>query len=237
MHNHAIRNASLIGALLASCMLAPACSSDEEPGAGGPGGTGGSAGKGFAGSVTTGGTGGKGGSGGSGGSGGGSGGAGGSGATGGTGGSGGGPEPVPCGSETCDPINEPNPQGGPDIVVPACCSSDTRCGLELDAATAGALGLEAGCNELAQAGTTDTGCPNAVLAVGGQNITFPGCCRASGGCGVEIDRGFLHLGCVESTLPREADAAVPATCGSDGGADAATDTGAAGMAGADSGSD
>ena len=137
--------------------------------------TGGAAGAGtgaMAGSSATGGTGG------------GTGGTGGTGATGGTSGTGG-------GGTVCGGANCPEYTVGGLVPMPACCSSNNKCGSVVDATAAGPMGdVPLGCYEADQAGDQDCACPGHTF--GGPTspaafITFPGCCTPVGKCGYLID--------------------------------------------------
>lgn len=69
--------------------------------------------------------------------------------------------------------------------VPACCTSDGKCGLSL-----AGLGLGQ-CTERDAPGMLDEACPD--QSIGGF-LTFSGCCRPDGTCGA-LDT-MLGLGCV-----------------------------------------
>ncbi len=77
------------------------------------------------------------------------------------------------------------------------------------------------CQPLAQPGVLDTACPDSPMTPvtgTGVSIHFPGCCRAGGTCGYQLDTigGIfrLGLGCVDSTPFLEGGA--PPSCGDAG---------------------
>ena len=75
--------------------------------------------------------------------------------------------------------------------LPPCCTDTNVCGLDLSA-TAG----QPACIERDAPGVEDAACPAAM--VGGGLLTFPGCCRPDGTCGVLVD--LVPLGCVDGEL-------------------------------------
>jgi hypothetical protein len=83
--------------------------------------------------------------------------------------------PVECGGTPC----------AANAFLPACCTSDGKCGLSL-----AGLGVGEGCSEMNAAGTADTACPGQNL---GGFLQLEGCCRPDGTCGV-LDT-FAGLGC------------------------------------------
>ena len=76
--------------------------------------------------------------------------------------------------------------------VPACCTDDNQCGADLSA-----LGGSAGCVAREQPGSMSNECPSISIMNGGFDI--PGCCRATGRCGITIMR-LAPLGCVDPSV-------------------------------------
>jgi hypothetical protein len=74
------------------------------------------------------------------------------------------------------------------LQVPACCTTDNKCGLDLSA-----LGMT-GCAEANAEGSANAACP--AQSVGGF-LTFEGCCRPDKTCG-SLDN-ILGLGCIAAT--------------------------------------
>lgn len=109
----------------------------------------------------------------------GAGGRGGSGGRAGTGGSGGSGN---AGSETCDT----GCSGLPMLGVSGCCTDNDKCGLDISG-----LGVGEGCAELNAPGARNDACPS--LSVFGGIVTFVGCCKPDGTCGVLAD--LAGLGC------------------------------------------
>lgn len=91
------------------------------------------------------------------------------------GGSGASTAPMECGGTACTA----------NAFLPACCTSDEKCGLSLSG-----FGLGEGCSEMNAAGAADTACPGQNL---GGFLQLDGCCRPDGTCGV-LDT-FAGLGC------------------------------------------
>lgn len=71
------------------------------------------------------------------------------------------------------------------VAVPACCTDDNKCGLDLSG-----LGIGEGCAEMNAVGSANAACP-AVNLLG--FYPLEGCCRPDGKCGV-LDT-FAGLGC------------------------------------------
>jgi hypothetical protein len=154
----------------------------------------------------------------------------------------GGAPTVACGTSTCTsvPIAIPN---APALTIDACCSdaASNQCGLDSSFLAMFGPTFPVACQPLAQPGTLDSTCPNsAKTPVTGtqQTIYFPGCCRANGSCGYQLDTlgGIfrLGLGCVDSTP--FLDGGTPQACGDSagagqGGAGGASVSGDAGAAG------
>lgn len=117
---------------------------------------------------------------------------------GGTGGTGGGAH---CAGQSC-----PDYLVGGVLSVPACCSSNDKCGAELPASVAATLGgVPVGCYEANQPGNLDCDCPayTFVNPVTQQPAAFPGCCTPSGTCGYLIDTSSAegpNIGCQEATF-------------------------------------
>jgi hypothetical protein len=139
-----------------------------------------------------------------------------------------------CGTNTCNGVTLAFP-GQPVLAIPGCCSdADTNtCGLDSTFLNMFGPGFMTACQPLAQPGAVDTSCPDrnaAIPNMPGVNITFPGCCRAGGTCGYQLDNiaGFaafhLGLGCVDSTT--FLDGGTPMSCGDTGGAGAGQGGGA-----------
>ena len=186
-----------LGALVAAVAV-PACggsSNDSSSSGGGSGGTGGKGSSGSAGSV----------------------------ARAGSGGASTNP-PVSCGKSTCNGVTIAIP-GAAGLDIPACCSDETtsKCGLDSSFLAMFGPTFDVACQPLAQPGTPDDNCaasPKTPVTGTSVSIDFPGCCRANGTCGYQLDTlgGLfrLGLGCVDSTP--FLDGGTPAACGSAGGA-------------------
>ena len=135
------------------------------------------------------------------------------------------PQPVQCGSTTCNP-----PSGSPVTALSACCLPDNSCGGTFGAG----LGMfggggDAGAPCLSTSpGTPDTSCPSQ-SAMG---FSLPGCCTAAGMCG--IDLSMAGLGCNSAsalaalappgTVPASDGGAPQACSGTAGAADSGTST-------------
>lgn len=130
---------------------------------------------------------------------GGTGGAGGTGATGGTSGTGG--SGTVCGGANC-----PGYTVGGLVPMPACCSSNNKCGSVVGATAAGLMGgVPLGCYEADQAGAQDCACPGHTFQhpTSPELVTFPGCCTPIGKCGYLIDltnEFGPKIGCHEATF-------------------------------------
>jgi hypothetical protein len=149
----------------------------------------------------------------------------------------GGAPTLACGTSTCTsvPIAIPN---APALTIDACCSdADTNhCGLDSSFLAMFGPTFPVACQPLDQPGTLDPSCPDSPKTpVTGtqQTIYFPGCCRANGSCGYQLDTlgGIfrLGLGCVDSTP--FLDGGTPQACGDSGGAGGASAAGGAGVSG------
>lgn len=167
-----------------------------------------------------------------------SGGAGGGGGSGATGGSGGGG--TTCGGESC-----PDYLVGGLLAVPACCSTNDKCGADLPASVAATIGgVPVGCYEAGQAGNLDCDCPAYEFTnpLTQQPAAFPGCCTPSGKCGYYMDTSSAdgpNIGCQEATFGAGKDETCTAGAGqacpppTDGGAGAGGSSGGPGDAGTD----
>lgn len=192
-----------IGLLSLVAMGIPACGDDDDGGSGGKSGSGGTGGK-------DGGTGGS--TGGAAGSGGVSGGGGSSG-SGGTGGS------TTCGGETCQTYKV-----GGLIDLKPCCSTNNKCGSNVDATVGALIGVPQGCYEIGQKGNDDSSCGPLKFTnpLDGGAAQFDGCCNhATSKCGYKVNvssAGGPDFGCIDATGMTDA----PQTCTPSTG-DAATD--------------
>jgi hypothetical protein len=168
------------------CVGAVGCGDDEDDnppaGSGGSGGSGGTAGDSGEGGDGGGGTGGDGG-GGTGGDGGGGTGGGGTGGTGGMAP----PEPMECGSITCNPV----PTATGTMLAP-CCGAVTDCGAY---AGVDAMMMPV-CVDVGQEGVVDEDSMPCTTTKNALNQDTPGCCRPDGKCG--FMSGTL-MGCIERT--------------------------------------
>ena len=158
------------------------------------------------------------------------------------------PENLACGSKVCTDVVLTQLQ---NFVLPACCAdkATSQCGIDSSVLAMFGPTFPDACQPLAQPGVLDKACPDsAKTPVQGTpfSISFPGCCRASGVCGYQLDTigGLvpLGLGCVDSGP--FLDGGTPSACGeigaggasgdagsSSGGASGGSEPGAAGMAG------
>lgn len=133
------------------------------------------------------------------------------------------PEPIECGSETCQPVN----LIGNLPPVPACCTEDTKCGLDSSLLNDYGAVFEETCQALHQPGEKDDECPQSAPLMHealSTPIRLDGCCRAeTGRCGYMLDAVIpglivLNLGCVDSTPFLEGGTAEPCTPAGAGGA-------------------
>jgi hypothetical protein len=135
------------------------------------------------------------------------------------------PQPVQCGSTTC------NPPSGSAVPLSACCLPDNSCGGTFGGAALGMFGGggDAGAPCLSTSpGTPDTSCPSQ-SAMG---FALAGCCTAAGVCG--IDLSMAGLGCNSAsalaalappgTVPASDGGAPQACSGNAGAADSGTTT-------------
>jgi hypothetical protein len=129
--------------------------------------------------------------------------------------------PVPCGTKLCDGLMLPQLK---NFDIPGCCADPATSSCGLDSSVLAEFGqtFTVACQPLAQPGAPDASCPeSAAQPVTGTPITlqFPGCCRANGTCGYQLDNigGLipLGLGCVDSSP--FLNGATPATCGDNAG--------------------
>lgn len=122
------------------------------------------------------------------------------------------PSAVTCGTATCAPADY---QG--IAVLPACCTAQATCGLDLRPA-AKFVSVSEKCTPLATPGVADDTCKTYVLeSDGGPTKRFDGCCRADKTCGVFVTLSpALDLGCAHADGFVD-DAGAPGACGSDGG--------------------
>jgi len=145
--------------------------------------------------------------------------------------------PVACGTASCKGVTIAVP-GAPSLEIPACCADEAsgKCGLDSSFLAMFGPTFDVACQPLAQPGVLDSSCPDSKKTpVTGTtfSINFPGCCRANGTCGYELNNigGLpnLHigLGCVDSTP--FLDGGTPQACGAAaGGAGGEGPTGSAG---------
>lgn len=143
--------------------------------------------------------------------------------------------PVSCGKNSCNGVDIAIP-GAPSLTIPACCSDEatSKCGLDSSFLAMFGPTFDVACQPLEQPGTLDKSCadsPKTPVTGTQVSINFPGCCRANGTCGYELESlgGLFHLGlgCVDSTP--FLDGGTPASCGAgQGGAGGEGPTGVAG---------
>lgn len=223
-----------LGMVLLAIGSAPACGGDEDSGSGGSGGAADSGLGGFGGSTAgSGGTAGTAGSGGTAGTAG----------TSGSGGSGGAIQndcvPTPSGGDvcatapcTCGTSSCPSYGVAGIITIMPCCAGPNKdyCGSQVDATVGGFIGIAPGCYGTGEVGVADTTCSDfkIVNPLDNSVVTFPGCCRLDGTCGVAIDltsQGGPNLGCRQT----DCNGAGPKSCNApDGGT---TDGGTGGSPG------
>jgi hypothetical protein len=96
------------------------------------------------------------------------------------GGSGGGAAAVSCGGATCPGTNIFG------VALPACCTTDDKCGVDL-----ASVGFAATCQEANAPGNANPACPSQTVA---GILPLSGCCRPDGTCGA-LDNLF-GLGCI-----------------------------------------
>lgn len=117
------------------------------------------------------------------------------------------PRPVACGAKACSPSRY---EGVIDL--PACCTAEKTCGLDL--VPLGALRpVPDTCTAPGAPGTPSDDC-EAVLTGdpdGGPSAVYQGCCRPNATCGVFVKLGDLDLGC-QPAADFFPDAAAPAPC-------------------------
>ena len=159
------------------------------------------------------------------------------------------PQTLACGTKTCKDVVLTQLQ---NFLLPACCADEaaSQCGIDSSVLAMFGPTFPVACQQLAQPGVLDKACPGSTeTPVAGTpfTISFPGCCRASGVCGYQLDTigGLvpLGLGCVDSGP--FLDGGTPSACGGaiaaggaggdagsgSGGAAGTVEPGAAGMAG------
>ncbi len=131
------------------------------------------------------------------------------------------PAPVVCGKSMCKAVVIPQVA---DFAIPGCCAdADTNtCGLDSSVLAMFGPTFAEACQPLGQPGVKDASCPASPASpVAGTALTikFPGCCRANGQCGYQLDSigGViaLGLGCVDSAP--FLDGGTPASCGDNAG--------------------
>jgi hypothetical protein len=131
---------------------------------------------------------------------------------------------VTCGAETCKSVTIAIP-GASALSIPGCCSdaSSNTCGLDSTFLAMFGPTFPVACQPLAQPGMLDAACPDSPMTpVTGTSLSihFPGCCRAGGTCGYQLDTigGLIHLGlgCVDSTPFLEGGAPLSCATGSAG---------------------
>jgi hypothetical protein len=92
------------------------------------------------------------------------------------------------------------------IPAHSCCAGAAldKCGVNVTSFASQAVGVPAGCWELAQPGNIDCGCPSfnfpSPIYEGGQS--YIGCCTSSGQCGYAVDLGYSsgpNVGCQEAS--------------------------------------
>lgn len=86
------------------------------------------------------------------------------------------------------------------IDMQACCGPDEACGAYVDPTIGSITTLTEGCYPLNQPGPIDNHCPSKLFInpIDGQPTEFPGCCRPSGLCGIQVDLTTAegpYLGC------------------------------------------
>lgn len=122
------------------------------------------------------------------------------------------PSAVTCGGATCNPADYEGV-----AVLPACCTAQSTCGLDLKPA-AKFTSVSEECTPLATPGIADDGCKTYVFeSDGGPTKRFDGCCRSDKTCGVFLSLSpTIDLGCVHADGFVD-DAGAPASCGLDAG--------------------
>jgi hypothetical protein len=133
------------------------------------------------------------------------------------------PDPITCGTDTCNPLSltfDPK-------YVPPCCTADDACGLDSTPLAQFGFVFDEVCQATNQPGDADAACPPSpelMIPSGGVTIMapgFPGCCRAeTHTCGYLMNKfgGILPLnpplGCVDSKP--FLDGGAPSSCGAGG---------------------
>jgi len=116
------------------------------------------------------------------------------------------PQPVECGSLTCDPVKLI--KGLDPDTIPACCVDADTCGLDSTPLNAYGVSFSEACQPKHQPGDATTACPDSPpLMVPNSTLTFPpfkGCCRSdTRTCGYLLDKLLnvidVGLGCVDSS--------------------------------------
>ncbi len=129
--------------------------------------------------------------------------------------------PVTCDTPDCQPADF-----RAVATLPACCTVDGACGLQLAPASP-YLPTPAGCTAVSNPGVSDDQCPSYAAPSSLYKEDLQGCCRGDHTCGIFVALAdTLDLGCVPARGFLD-DAGVGAPCGlDDGGAgDAASDDG------------
>ncbi len=92
------------------------------------------------------------------------------------------------------------------LQMPACCSTNGGCGVQLNSHVAGMMGgIPTICYETDQVGELDCACPAFSFknpSLSASEITYAGCCKPSGDCGYFIDVsswGGPKIGCQLAT--------------------------------------
>jgi hypothetical protein len=78
--------------------------------------------------------------------------------------------------------------------LPACCTTDGKCGLDLGALGGGMGGGAGICLEQHSPGTLNPSCPDFNYM---GFVTVPGCCKEDHTCGVMVVEAFAPLGCTD----------------------------------------
>lgn len=122
------------------------------------------------------------------------------------------PGPTTCGAATCNPADYNGV-----AVLPACCTAQSTCGLDLRPA-AKYTSVSEKCTPLATPGIADDTCKTYVFeSDGGPTKRFDGCCRSDKTCGVFVRLSpSIDLGCVHADGFVE-EAGAPTACGLDAG--------------------
>jgi len=103
------------------------------------------------------------------------------------------PGPVTCRDQVCAPRAASYPFGRSALAP--CCTAEGACGLDVGVVA----GIASQCQAPGQVGEDSTGCPDGWDVFG---VTYPGCLRPDGQCGVNIDAvRDAGIGCASGARP------------------------------------